>query len=267
MIHRKKVILFGTSRLHRPFAKILNKELVINSHPSYQISFPKIGYFHSAAEISQAINFLKNPESIPRSLWQYVFRIEPRVTTPLNEFDTNLEGSIRLNKSFTPNFYFGDIETVIMEISSLTVNIHTESGSILHTNPNINRNIPYNKIYPDGYYKIFEPNLPTKKIETYLANLVKQLCEIKSQKPVKNVIVLSHLRSTKYANTLREKIHLMVAEACAVASCIYVDTAEILDSYGFAENSGIIDPHHLSNGGENALAQLLFNTLNSLETS
>lgn len=263
MITHKKLILFGTSRLHRPFAKRHQKELVINTHPNYDIVFPKIGYLHTGAEILQAIKFIQNTGVLQKDLRRYVFRIEPRTTTPLNEFDSELETCIRQNTTYNTSLSLNDVESLVIEISSLTVNRHIETGTILHTNPNIVRDIPYNQIYPDGYYKKFEPNLPVEKVDTGLTELRDQLHEIKSLNLFKNIFVLSHLRSANHPNALRDKIHRVVAGACSAAECTYIDTADILDEFGFSETAGIKDIHHLSHDGENALARRIFATLDS----
>ena len=133
----KKAILFGTSRLHRPFAKRVDGLLVKNISNDIDIVFPKIGYFHSAAEILQAVRFLKNPDSLPKELRSYVFRVEPRPTTPLNEFSFELEKSIRDLVPYGPSLDLSNITHIVMEVSSLTINKHIPTGVFLHTNPNI----------------------------------------------------------------------------------------------------------------------------------
>jgi len=146
----------------------------------------------------------------------------------------------------------------------LSVNKHTETGVFLHTNPNIHRDIPYNQIYPEGYYNKFLPNLPVERIETELDQIIMDLRDIKSMQSLKNVVVLSHLRSLKYSNIQRERIHALTMEACTRTGCTYVDTADILDTYGFAENAGVKDMHHLSHEGETALSQRIYAVLDSI---
>ncbi len=130
-------LIFGTSRLHRPFAKRINGVVVTNNDSAVNIIFPKIGYFHTVAEIVQAASFLINSSLLPKNLWQYVFRVEPRVTTPLNEFDPVLESTINRNLfEYQSHILLTNIHTLIVEVSSLSTNKFLPTGHVLHTNPN-----------------------------------------------------------------------------------------------------------------------------------
>ena len=95
-----KILLLGTSRLHRPFAKRVEKRLISNIRTSVEVVFGKMGYFHTAAEMLQLIRFAKTPDCLPLELREYIFRIEPRLTTPLNEFDSELESAIREGRPY-----------------------------------------------------------------------------------------------------------------------------------------------------------------------
>lgn len=260
---KHKTILFGTSRLHRPFAKRSDGKLIVSEHENIEIIYPKIGYFHTAAEILQVIKFLMYPESIPFNIRKYVFWIEPRATTPLNEFDPQLEICIKNGTIYQPKIFLEKIHSVVLEISSLSVKKHTPSGCFLHANPNFLRNIPYNEIYPDGYYKKYEPDLSVENIETSVENLVNQINDLKKALPGKAIIICAHLRSENYPNQHRNRIHLIAKEACMLAKVIYIDIAPVLDAFGFACSNGTRDIHHLSIEGENALSQIIFNIIES----
>lgn len=244
------ILILGTSRLHRPFAKNLNGQLVTNTSVSHEIVFPKIGYFHTAAEMLQAIRFLKNPQFLPKDLRPYIFRIEPRATTPLNEFDSKLEAAIRNEGDFETPFDINQIDFLVLEISSLSVHTHIPSGCVLHTNPNIINNVAYSDIYPEGYYSKFASEMPVAKTETGVNELTEQLATIRVELPNANILVMGHLRSKNHPNAIRDRIHNYLSEASSKSGCIYFDTEPLLDEFGFAVNNGVRDIHHLSDDGE-----------------
>lgn len=260
-----KILLLGTSRLHRPFAKRVDGRLITNIQEQVELIFAKMGYFHSAAEILQAIRFMKNPDCLQKDLLPYIFRIEPRPTTPLNEFDPKLESAIRQGLRFKPAFSpLQDINYLVMEVSSLSSNTHSLSGCVLHTNPNILKNVSYADIYPEGYYKKFEPEMSVLKIETGLDALTSQLGEIKAELPHVKVIVLGHLRSSKYTHIGRDVIHRSLMNACSLSGCVYFDTAPFLDEYGHASVGGARDIHHLSHEGEHAIGNAIQERIQSM---
>jgi hypothetical protein len=259
-----KILLFGTSRLHRPFAKRLKGQLIANTQEGMEIVFPKMGYFHSAAEILQAIRFLKNPKTVPLHLRPYIFRVEPRGTTPLNEFDVDLENAIKNEEIYATNLPFSEVRNLVIEVSSLSVNKHIPSGCVLHTNPNFLRNVAYKDIYPEGYYSKFESDMPVEKSETGVEDLAKQLSEIRHEFPHANVIVMGHLRSESYPHAMRDKIHQNLSAVARRAGCIYFDTAPFLDKFGFDNTDGVRDIHHISHDGEFALGSEIFNLVRSL---
>lgn len=251
------VLLLGTSRLHRPFARRTDGEVETNTVDGVQPVFAKIGYMHAAAEVLQAIRHAKHPEHVPRQLRSRAYRIEPRATTPLNEFDSDFEEAVRSGRETTLPFDPTKIDVLIMEVSSLSVNTHVPTGLVLHTNPNFDRNVPYPELYPEGYYAKFDAGFPVVRSETSLTSLTAQLCSIRAEIPGARVLVMAHLRSARHPNSAREKLHELVSEASAKAGCDYVDTAPFLDEFGFAAKGGAIDQHHLSLRGETALGQHL----------
>lgn len=259
------VLLLGTSRLHRPFAKRVDRRGVFNIQDGMEISFAKMGYFHTAAEALQIIRFIRKPECLPPALRKYIFRVEPRATTPLNEFDPNFEASIRAGISWQSGISLQDIDCLVMEVSSLSVNLHVPSGCVFHANPNFTHNVPYGDLYPAGYYKKIEPDLPVDRIETVGEMLTTQLREIRSLCPHMQVIVMGHLRSPKHPNVGRDRIHMLLQEASCESGCMYFDTAPFLDQYGFAKTNGTIDIHHLSDEGECEIGKSIQLTAQTLE--
>lgn len=202
-----KTLLLGTSRLHRPFARNVDRQVQLNSVEGVTPVYAKAGYFHTAAEIVQVIRHARHPELLPRELRSRAYRIEPRATTPLNEFDAALEQAIRAGEygelAFTPD----DVDVLIMEVSSLTVNTYVPTGHVLHTNPNFSINAPYSELYPEGYYAKYESTLPVRRSETSLVELTAQLYSIRAELPQAQVLALGHLRSASHPNAGREQIH------------------------------------------------------------
>lgn len=249
----KKVFVFGSSRLHRPFCKRENGMVVNNIKDSVEVNFSKLGYFHTAFEMLQAIKFLKDNKYLPIDIRQFIFRVEPRATTPNNEFPVKLEEAIKLGKEYNFNFNFSEITHLILEISSLSVNIHYPSGYFLHTNPNFQRNIPYKDIYPEGYYSKYEQSLIVKKYSIDEDILSLALIEIKKELPDIEIVVMGHLCSELYPHAVRAKVNKTVETACKNTNCFYFDTAPFLDKYGFNIVNDVTDIHHLSADGEAAL--------------
>lgn len=249
----KKIILFGTSRLHRPFCKVSRGDRVVinNILPGIEVIFPKMGYFHTSAEILQAIRFIKDPEVIPMCLRRYSFRIEPRWTTPMNEFDQEMEKSIRMGRPFRSSFSLDGIDAVVIEISSLTQIFHKDKNIALHSNPNFDLNIPYSELYPEGFYKKFAQNIPVRSTSIDEDVLGEQLIAIRDEFPSAQLIVIGHLRSEKYSNIYRDKIHNFLLNTSVKGGFIYFDCSNFLDEYGWAfDKNGNVDKHHLSNEGE-----------------
>lgn len=230
-----------------------------------EVVFARMGYFHAAAETLQVIRFMKDPGTLPLNLRPYIFRIEPRATTPFNEFDAEFEQAIRNEEPYAPKVTLSDVQHVVVEVSSLSVNTHLPSGCILHTNPNFSRNVPYSELYPLGYYSKFEPDVSVEKSETGLEDLVTQLSEIRREVPHANVVVMGHLRSESNRNATRDKIHGYLQEASARSGCIYFDNALLLEQYGFDDVDGVCDIHHLTHEGEQQLGREIFSLARSLD--
>lgn len=251
-----KIILFGTSRIHRPFAKFIDNTIHTNIINGIEVIFPKIGYFHTSGEILQAIQFIENPEVIPARLRKYIFRIEPRKTTPFNEFDKNLEESINNEQSYYHPINIGEIDGVIIEVSSLTA--HSIDGVYLHTNPNFEIKATYSSIYPNGFYATYKPELPVIREVLTESKVKAQIKEIQKKFTGKKIIILGHLRSVDHPDKTRDKLHDLLFKLCAELNITYVDTAPFLQAHGWATMpNGDVDKHHLSYSGEDSLGEYL----------
>ncbi|WP_198528648.1 hypothetical protein [Comamonas thiooxydans] len=247
----KNLMLLGTSRLHRPFCKRDSIGNVFdNIRHDINVIFPRVGYFHAAPEILQVLHWMKDSEVISPDLMKYVFRAEPRKTTPKNEFSVDLENSIRKSLTHSLNIDLDSIECLIVEVSSLSFNRHLSSGIILHSNPNFEKNVAYKDIYPEGYYAKFESDMLVNRSTVSELDVVKDLVSLKRFVPNAKIIVMGHLVSEKYPNKVRNDIHNILVKACKQSNCIYANTAPFLDEYGFASVGETVDIHHLSHEGE-----------------
>lgn len=95
-----KIALFGTSRLHRPFARQQADGPRLNYSEASAPIFMRMGYFHGGAEITQKIEVLLGERTIPRTVLPFAFRVENRTTTPMNEFDAILASAVRSGSDF-----------------------------------------------------------------------------------------------------------------------------------------------------------------------
>lgn len=258
-----KVALFGTSRLHRPFLKRDCGGAVINNiTDEIDLKLPNLGYFHTTAEILQAIRWIKNSNIIPLDLRKYVFRVEPRLTTPGNEFNADLEHAIINNLSYQSGFNITDLDALIIEISSLSQHYNESAKVYFHTNPNFTKNIPYSNL-EEGFYKKIGMDSDVKKIQADFLQIKSQLLEIKRELPeVRTIIVMGHLRSPNNPNKIRDALHDLLSNACKEAEVYYFDNQEFLEKYGWnKDKANNLDKHHLSHEGEMALGVALQNCL------
>ncbi|WP_407713319.1 hypothetical protein ACJJWD_14485 [Comamonas testosteroni] len=249
------ITLFGTSRLHRPFCKKTKAgDIIDNIQEGINVNFPKVGYFHTAAEILQVIQWIKGVKDIPLDLRKYVFRIEPRPTTPRNEFDKNLEDSIKNDQQYETKDFLEDTDVVVIEVSSLKENFHSETSTYFHTNPNFSMNLTYKDIGAEGVYKKFFPDLGVSSVNCNEDNLLIQLHKIREEIYPAKLVVMGHIRSDTISIPLRDKIHDILLRINCDSGIFYFDNSEFLDKYGWASDpSGGVDKNHLSYEGETAI--------------
>lgn len=261
-----RVILFGTSRLHRPFARHEVSGPRINYPDAAEPVFMRMGYFHGIAEVAQVIEALIGVRGIPKSVLPFVFRVENRTTTPRNEFDATLASAIRGGREFAIDepARIHDGHVIVVEISSLRRNVHTETGAVLHTNPNFLHQVSYSEIYPDGYYQRFAPWLRVDSSRESEASLVNGMTNVRKALPGVPLIVLGHLASERHPQGERFAQNAIVAAAAEKSGAIYFDVGPFVDEYGFAEVNGRPDFHHLSLRGEDALGERLLREATSV---
>ena len=72
------------------------------------------------------------------------------------------------------------IDNILIELSSLKVNYHSESGIFFHHNPNIRRDASYGEYGKDGYFNFFHPEMNVIQKKETLEDLVSNIKNIKS---------------------------------------------------------------------------------------
>lgn len=237
---KARAVLFGTSRLHRPFARQQVGGPRLNYPDASEPIFMRMGYFHGATEIAQIVEALVGVREIPRAMMPFFFRMENKATTPQNEFDDDLLSAIRAGKDFATadpeRIRQGQV--VIAEISSLRTSWHRDTGTALHTNPNFLHNIPYSDIYPRGYYQMYAPWLNVEVIRENEESLTQGMRRIMRALPDARLMVLGHLASDQHPQGDRLVQNRVVAAAARRAGAYYFDLAPLVDTYGFAEVDG-----------------------------
>lgn len=254
----KNILLIGTSRLHRPFAKIIDGSLRENVREGINVIYTKTGYLSSSSEAVQLVRFFKDSESLPIDLRKYIFRVEPRATTPLNEFEIEFETAIRNSQPYSFQLNIDAVDCLVLEISSLSHNRYQCNGKdfYLHANPNLEKNVSYSEIYPEGFWEKYRPELLVKREAISAEKIFNQLLDLKKLLPSKcKFYVMGHLQSKKYPNKIRQDLNEALRVACDKAQVNYIDTAPFLDEYGFSTIADVRDPHHLSSSGEIALGK------------
>ncbi len=255
------ILILGTCRVYRPFARLLPpySEPDINLPAKVKIIFPRLGYFHTSSEIGQILRFIRNPSTIPAEIREYVFRIEPTQTTPLNEFDSRLDSSMR-SKTET---LLGDAnpfkeltrpDFILAEFSSVHVNFCRNSGIFFHHNPNLRRNAAYGDYQPNGYFATYHPEMDVVRIEETIDKVAENLASIKAF-ATKDLFVCGHLTPTVNPNHKRLAQNLLIKQACNMAGVRYIEMSGFVDHFGFLQTPSGIDIHHLSNEGEVAFGK------------
>jgi hypothetical protein len=150
----------GSCRIHRPFKKRVNEQLFDNLIEGISIVYPKTGFLHSPYEALQVLKVLSGQMLIQPTLLKFCFRKKNPKTTPDNEFLPGLvKGALDQEEVKLKMEKFNEIEIFLIEISSLTVNLHGSSGLYFISNPNLYRDVvSYSDIYPDGFTGNLHPN-------------------------------------------------------------------------------------------------------------
>jgi hypothetical protein len=259
-----RLALFGTSRLHRAFARRETDGSVrLQGGSGREALFARMGYFHSFREIDQAIALLQGRLQPPPGLLALAFRVENPSTTPRNEFDPQLLAALRAAEPFR----HGDgrlldrATAVAIEISSLRSHRHEASGTLLHANPNLLHDLPYSALYPVGYYERLMPWLGVQQVQDDVESLSAGLVALLARLDGRPLLVCGHLAGSSTAHGMarahRRAQNAIVQAACARSGAVYVDTAPFVDRFGFAQLQGREDIHHLAPEGEQALGREL----------
>ncbi|AWL11221.1 hypothetical protein HMF8227_00725 [Saliniradius amylolyticus] len=237
----KKIVAIGTSRIHWPLE-------YIKKYTRIDVDFLNVGYFQSAGQI---YDLLFRSEEISQSevIRPRFFR---RDATPENPFN---------DKVFHDSLF---IKSVIEKISSAdylyielsTLHEFQYEGIHIQGNPNYYRNVPFSKIWKDGYYNIYEPELNVVRYQQskkFINDLVQSVSKVYDSK----LIFTSHIFSSD-ASFGREVIHKSVKDSCDMFGLTFIDKTPLVDSFGFrVSSSGERDIHHLSWRGTKAESILL----------
>lgn len=225
-----------------------------NIDPDVVINFPRVGYFHSLAEIAQTIYFIKHGLTEKESKHiDYLFRKEPESSTPYNEFN-NLLWSHAAGEAIK----FSNIpehSIIIIEAPSLDGFFHRESNSYFQWNPNKNINIPYSEIPKCGFYEKFAPELGVIKVRFTKQDFISDLKRIRRMHPNSPLIIVGHINDHSSENTTRKDLNAFLRDCCEkVSGVFYYDNRLIFEHHGYAtKKDGTSDIHHLSESGEIAM--------------
>lgn len=262
-----RICPIGTSRLHRPLVKHFNGRVYDNRLDSIEVYFPKLGYFHSAAEAAQVLKLFSGL-IIPGSMLKFCFRAEPTITTPMNEFRADLREAARNETEMDFSFNWqGNIDVFIIEVSTMLVNHHTSSGLELVSNPNLYLEASYKDIWRDGFYSIHAPDLGVIRYEMTETDLQQKFSEISMITANKPIIFMGHLNDPSASHAARKKLNDAVRTAAEKCGHTYFDTAPFVTSFGFGKlSNGETDIHHLTHEGEVEIGKALQQLCHSVHT-
>jgi glycosyltransferase involved in cell wall biosynthesis len=242
--------IFGTCRLHRPFLKNNLGYTINNTKSNIKIHYPRVGFLHTLPEICQAIQILDGSLTIPEEFLPFIFRKENISTTPSNEFDQEIDSKIKTrSKLYLNRNYISNLDVLLIEVSSLSINLHEKSGLVLHTNPNFIHNIPYKDIYP-SYYEKYHSDLGVRKISLDDKHMIQWMNFLKYLVKDIPIIVTGHLNSSNTSNEIRQKINEMLSIVSNKCNVFFFDTTPFVDKFGYRIINGVEDRHHLSDLGE-----------------
>lgn len=261
----KKIIILpiGSCRVYRPFLKSKSQIVLSNTFQEIEIVYPKFGFLHSIAEITQAIRMVVfGLSSLEKEYKEFLFRKEPPSTTPDNIFSE----SIWTDGVFDPNLVSRliDVDYLIIEISSLSCFKMRGSDIYLHWNPNFEKNLSYKEIYPNGYYKNNDFRCEVNKVECSLDFIKFCLAEILGILPKVKIVLTGHINDIRLPT--RKKLNDILHEASEhFDRVIFFDNKNIFDRFGYHLQDEKKDIHHLSDLGERQLGISLQNLVLSDE--
>jgi hypothetical protein len=255
----------GSCRVHRPLKKRVNGEVFDNVKTGVSVVYPKLGFFHSPFEVRQALELLSGRKSIPPAFLRLCFRRENPSTTPDNEFLPALATAAMAQEPIDLRAsWFENVNVFLIEISSLTVNLHGATGLYLISNPNLYRDgVSYSEIYPAGFYAKYAPDMAVEKFEMVLDDVVACFRDIQSIVQGRPVVYLNH---PDKPSATRKRVNAVVSEAAIAAGSRFFDTEHIVRRFCFlTDMKGQEDIHHLSHEGEAMLGTELQALCSSLK--
>lgn len=245
---------FGTCRIHRPFEKNVKGATKSNIDTDTIINYPRIGFYHSLAEITQVLKFLKHGLTSEASQYSgFLFRKEPAETTPNNIFNDRLwSHTIHTNIITCDNI---DGTTILIEVSSLDSFYHPPSGLYFQRNPNKEINVSYSDLNNLSFYDKHKPDLGVLKKRATKTELIDNLIQIRNLYPTSPIVVMGHINDHFSQFVSRRNLNALLAESCAMVNGVYFyDNRLVFEEHGYAINKdGTTDINHLSDAAEVAL--------------
>lgn len=249
---------FGTCRIHRPFEKNING--VANSNIGHDtcLNYPKVGFYHSLAEITQVLTFFKKGFQEDHLFYkQYLFRKEPIHTTPNNIFNDDLW----INNSVLPSEGFNDIDgtTILIEVSSIDSFYHPHSGLYFQRNPNKEIDVPYSDLRDKSFYDLYKPELGVIKTKASEKDIINDLNIIREMYPSSPIIIMGHINDHFSQYSARRNLNSILYKCCSMVTGVYYyDNKPVFEEHGYAINkNGTTDINHLSDNAEIALGKEL----------
>lgn len=247
-MRKVSILPIGSCRIYRPFLNFSNGNLHDNTFDYIEIIYPKFGFFHSIAEITQVIELLKNGlDDVSEEMRVLLFRKEPPTSTPQNIFTESIWSEGFFDEHVSKKIH--EIDFLLIEVSSLNYFKCKKTNLYLHWNPNFTHNIPYSDIYPDGYYNKMGLGDDIQNGECDESFVVDCLNRIKNILPKTKIILTGHINDNQ-SHTRRKLNKILESATQKVSNVFFFDNKEIFEAYGYNEINGKTDNHHLSFQGE-----------------
>lgn len=234
------IIPVGTSRIHES----------LKFFPQNSVRPLHCGYFHSTGQVLDLLRILSGKLSLDSTQARWFFR---RDQTPENEFNLDLWGQEYSQAINQMRSTWKISSSFILEITS--PRNAKWNGLCVNTNPNIDRQAPYNEIWKLGYYNVHEPDMgvimSNESPEEQRENLT-SIMDILNENG-KSAIFLGHLVDPTNPHPARERNNTRLKEAFDGAlesqsggNFHWYDCGHLVSKFGFRilEN-GETDIHHL----------------------
>ena len=238
----------GTSRIHEAL-KFFPDDSILQLH---------CGYFHSTGQVLDLLKILTGKISLDITQARWFFRKDQTLG---NEFNLDLWSGEYFEAINEMRLIWEKSSSFIIEITSPRT--AQWDGLCVNTNPNIDRQAPYNEIWKLGYYNVYEPDMGVIMSDESSDEQRKNLTSIMDilADNSKSAIFLGHLVDPTNPHPIRERNNTRLKKAFdrslesqSGGSFHWYDCGHLVSEYGFRilEN-GEKDIHHLP---WNALPQL-----------